>query len=363
MKTTDLAMIFVAILLPIIIVVYVQIATMQKKEEQTLYYTNIINSAIADATYAMKNVEGEDQDVDYGYSGTAEKRVTVNARVAVDTFYKSLYDNFEITGDKTAEDYIKSHIPALGIIDYNGIYIYSLENYINATSNEKEIDYVLKPKRYFTYSYGIKGGNVEEVDDITKSGYSEIVTVIFTMDDYIGVIDDDSVIYWFYLEDEKNNYPLYTVGDSYTYALRDKVIQHLKIKRSEVISKIVSEEMSFAVSNHNLYSDVDYEFTFPAIALSQWEEMIDNVGIIAFLQGINIGNEQLDYVAHGISGLKVSKRFLVSLATTGVSSLNYYHATNNCEVYRTSNKAFTGYYTDKVDAATDGYYPCPTCKP
>ena len=126
---------------------------------------------------------------------------------------------------------------------------------------------------------------------------------------------------------------------------------------------MVSKEMSFAVSNHNLYSDVDYEFTFPTIALSSWEEMVDNVGIIAFFQGINIGNKKLDYVAHGISGLKLSKRFVVSKATEGISSLDYLHSSNECEVYKSSNKAFTGYYKNKVDAATDGYYPCPVCNP
>ena len=53
MKTTDLAMIFVAILIPIVVVVYVDVSFLLKTEEQRLYYTNIINSAINDATYAM----------------------------------------------------------------------------------------------------------------------------------------------------------------------------------------------------------------------------------------------------------------------------------------------------------------------
>lgn len=357
MRTTDLAMIFVAILIPIVVVVYVDVSFLLKKEEQTLYYTNIINSAINDATYAMKNVEGEQQDVDYGYSGISEKRVTVNARVAIETFYESLYDNFEIKGDDTSEDYIKSHIPAVAVVDYNGVYIYSIDNYVDSVSGSDYTDYVLKPKRYFTYSYAIVSGEVVEIDDVTA--YSDAITVIFTMDDYIMVVGDNAVLTGFYLEDDNNNQVLYNSNS----AMRDKVIQHLRIKRSQVISEIVSREMSFAVNNHNLYSDVDYEFTFPTIALSAWEEMVDNVGIIAFLQGINIGNTQLDYVAHGISGLKVSKRYVVSKATDGISSLDYFHYTNECSVYKSSNKSFTGYYMNKVDAATDGYYPCPVCNP
>lgn len=357
MRTTDLAMIFVAILLPIVVVVYVDVAFLLKKEEQTLYYTNIINSAINDATYAMKNVEGEQQDVDYGYSGISEKRVTVNARVAIDTFYKSLYDNFEIKGDQTAEEYIKSHIPAVAIVDYNGVYIYSMDSYTDMETNEKYTDYILKPKRYFTYSYAIEGTEIVDVEDATA--HSNIITVIFTMDDYIMVVGDDAIITGFYIDDDNNNKVLYNNNST----MKQKVIQHLRLKRSQVISDMVSQEMSFAVNNHNLYSDVKYQFTFPTIALSQWEEMVDNVGIIAFLQGINIGNAKLDYVAHGISGLKFNNRYIVSKKTTDISSLDYYHYTNECSIYKESNKAFTGYYTNEIDAATAGYYPCPVCKP
>lgn len=357
MKTTDFALIFVAIIIPVVIVVYVDIAMMLKKEEQTLYYKNIIDSAINDATYAMKNVEG--QDVDYGYSGTTEKRVSVNARVAVEAFYESLYDNFEVNGDMTSEDYIKSYIPAVAILDYNGIYIYSIDEY-TGEDGKSHREYMLKPKRYFTYTYAISDTEQLVLTDEMNKPNCTYYTVIFTMDDYVGLIGEDSVISWVYLDDEKNNDILH---NSNSITLKEKVIQHLKIKRAEVISNIISQEMSFAVSNHNLYSDVDYTFTFPAISLSSWEEMVDNVGIIAFIQGINIGNEKLDYVAHGISGLKLAERYYVSVKTSGVSSLNYYHQTKECKVYMESMKEFTGYYMNKVDAATNGYYPCPVCNP
>lgn len=121
--------------------------------------------------------------------------------------------------------------------------------------------------------------------------------------------------------------------------------------------------MSFAVNNHNLYSNVNYQFVFPAIAISDWEEMVDNVGIIAFVQGINLGNEELNYVAHGISGLKVTKRYYVTKATAGVSAVDYYHSDKECSIYKLSNKPYSGYYMNKIDVATNGYYPCPTCKP
>ena len=57
-------------------------------------------------------------------------------------------------------------------------------------------------------------------------------------------------------------YESFSACPNSNYALREQVIQHLRIKRSQVISDVVSQEMSFAVSNHKLYSEMDYEFVF-----------------------------------------------------------------------------------------------------
>ena len=62
-------------------------------------------------------------------------------------------------------------------------------------------------------------------------------------------------------------------------------------------------------------------------------------------------------------GLKVTTRYVVSKKTTDVSSLDYYHSSDDCSVYKESGTSFTGYYMNEIDAATDGYYPCPVCKP
>ena len=216
MKTTDLAMIFIAIILPIVIVVYVDVSFLLKAEEKKLYYVNIINSAIDDATYAMKSVEGEDFDLDYGYSGLAEKKVAVNANVAVETFFESLYYNFEINGDKTSEDYLKSHVPAMAVIDYNGVYIYSMEAYETIANGKTQVytDHVLKPKRYFSYTYGIRAGKLLPEDSLSNMTDAELsgvqlYSVIFTMDDFIYVINNDGSKTGFYVEDDKNNEALY----------------------------------------------------------------------------------------------------------------------------------------------------------
>ena len=86
MKLTDFALIFVAVFIPIIVMVYVNTSFVVKAEKQEMYYKNIMNSAVTDAVSVMKQVENEDAEVDYGYSGTEDKKVSINVDLAVSTF-------------------------------------------------------------------------------------------------------------------------------------------------------------------------------------------------------------------------------------------------------------------------------------
>ena len=90
MKLTDFALIFIGVTLPIIIIVYVNVSFTIKAEEQEMYYKKIINAALNDASDQMKEVENSDVEIDYGYSGTSNNKISVNSQIAVDTFLNSL---------------------------------------------------------------------------------------------------------------------------------------------------------------------------------------------------------------------------------------------------------------------------------
>ena len=102
MKLTDFALIFVGITLPIMIIVYINVSFTIKAEEQEIYYKKIITAALNDASDQMKEVENSDAEIDSGYSGTSNNKISVNAQVAVDTFLNSLYNNFGIKGSQYA---------------------------------------------------------------------------------------------------------------------------------------------------------------------------------------------------------------------------------------------------------------------
>ena len=192
MKITDFAMIFIAITLPIIIVVYINVSYTIKAEEQEMYYNQLINSAIEDATTEMKQIENEDKGIDYGYSGEEDKKISVNAQVAQRAFFNSLYNNFGIKGNDTAQRYLQLFVPALAIIDYNGVYISSLEEY--ELNGVNVIEHTVKPKKYYTYTYYVLDREDEdklykvvdaELYEKTMGTITSVHTVEFTMDDYI----------------------------------------------------------------------------------------------------------------------------------------------------------------------------------
>ena len=111
MKITDFALIFIAITLPFIIVLYINITFTIKAEEMELYYQNIINVATDDAAYQMKQVESQDKQIDYGYSGDSNKKINVNAQVGVDAFFDSMYNVLQIKGNEAAESYLNLFVP------------------------------------------------------------------------------------------------------------------------------------------------------------------------------------------------------------------------------------------------------------
>ena len=412
MKITDFALIFVGITLPIIITVYVNVSFTIKAEEQEMYYKKIINAALDDASNQMKEVENTDKEIDYGYSGTSDNKISVNAQVGVDTFLNSLYNNFGIKGNDTAENYLQYFIPAIAIIDYNGVQVSSIEEFTE--NGQNVIKHVLKPKKYYSYTYYLCAtpGDVskltytEDYETAVKNGLHSTHIVEFTMDDYIthrgyvykntGDIDEIGVSS-FYISDSKNNSKLVANVDSNASLLQrekdvlPKIISNLQNKRKSVIINSIQDEMEYATNNNNSYASqagIRYNFVFPTLEEGEMESQIQNVGIMALVQGISIGNRYLNVRAYSTSKLTEITRYYLSIPNTdGIYKTKYYldlyHKDKNCPEYRAfaSNKEnvnitpsflFTKQQAASVKAVLkkdntyiqlEGFYPCPVCNP
>ena len=154
MKITDFALVFIAIILPFMLVLYINITFTIKAEEMEMYYQRIISSALDDAAYEMKQVESQDKNIDYGYSDSSYKKINVNAQVGVNSFFESMYNTLGIKGNSVAESYFDLFVPAVAVIEYDGVRISKNET-VTANDGTSSVQRVLKPKRYFTYTYSI----------------------------------------------------------------------------------------------------------------------------------------------------------------------------------------------------------------
>lgn len=400
MKLTDFALIFVAVFLPIVVIVYVNTSFVVKSEKQEMYYKNLMNSAISDAVSAMKHIENENVDIDYGYSGIVDKKVSINSKTAIDTFYSSLANNFNIANNELSLARLKMYIPVVAILDYDGIYIHSAEQ-----DESGDTYFITKPKVYYTYSYiivkeynAVNGStnftfkSLDDVEDISTEQIvdNRIYEINFTMDDYIYLkiyrLDSSNKITEieysknFYLTDSSNNGQLvYTnlVASGKRTILKSQIIEHLESIKARTIATIAMKEISYAVNKHNTYAEqagITYNFNFSVESDSAWYETMDGIGMIAIIQGISLGNRYLNYKAYSASDLIATKKYYVSKGVTiegkdlAYLGRNLYHISDKCNAYleyinSTTEKLIPSFYSNKAEAATQGYYPCPICKP
>ncbi len=61
--------------------------------------------------------------------------------------------------------------------------------------------------------------------------------------------------------------------------------------RLAVIRYSIEKNLSIAIANYNNYTDVKTNFQMPKLQEDEWTRIINNVSIISFLQGLNIGGK------------------------------------------------------------------------
>lgn len=413
MKITDLALVFIGIILPIIIVVYINVSFTIKAQEQEMYYQNIIDIAAQDAANQMKEVENDDSNVDYGYSGVDNQKISVNAQIAVDTFLNNLYNNFNIKGNEAAQKYLQLFVPAIAIIDYDGVQISSVESSKDMTDTEVQsgkintynsdwsvTKHVLKPKRYYTYTYsiiregGASGIEYKMVDGISSNpnavSYHEIE---FTMDDYLTHRQyekndtKESQPESFYLTDGKYNDSLVSgiraSEASNAASFKQEVIQKLSSKREDTIANTLIKEMTYATNANNSYArsaGITYNFSFPTTTHEELYGTIKNIGFMAFVQGLSVGTKYLNTKAYGLNNLGLATRYYFTIPNIDSKyKLNLYHKDTTCPEYVVSKVddispryAITkqqaasmkvGCTINDIELTFQGFYPCPICSP
>lgn len=319
MKITDLAILFVIIVLPFNLINYLKIGDVKSSSFRTIEINRILDTAIQDGTAKLVEVG-------------ANNRVIINKERAVQAFFNSLYVNFDVLDNSVLQRKISGYVPVIVIVDYDGYYVISQETYKNSDSYS-EIKHVWKPKKMFSYS-------------------DDIYVYTFTLDDHITVYNTlTKAFYKGDYHDLKGKFASNVIND-------DTFFQ--QIRRKTIIENIKGD-VNYCINKHNdiaLKYGITYHFSVPSISNEDWYRTINDVGMLAFFQGLPISTSGERFNSFALGGARIVKgpKYYVEVnATTGVK---HYHR-ESCTILTTMDTVLNS----RQECAKNGYFPCIVCNP
>ncbi|TCZ77231.1 hypothetical protein E0485_12300 [Paenibacillus albiflavus] len=319
MKITNLAIIFILIIFPFTYIQNSQLKSQQTAQQTEQLYDTYLSAAVQDAAAVLRFNEKQQYEATY----ESIKKLRANKEQAVEAFLRTLYTNFSITDDPVSQQVLAAYIPVILVIDYDGYYIYSAEEYKNV-NQEPEVKHVWKPKKF--YSYVDQAGN----------------SLSFTLDTYVYAYDR--------VNKQWSKGFQADLAASTRIPLLKKPEEFDQIRRSTIVNSI-QQDLAYYINQHNTYArhyGITYTFTLPLISEEEWTNTINDMGVIAFIQGIPIGAKYYNNYALGGSRL-LKKPVIYGAIRDGVKI--YYRS--SCNYTDTIVETFTS----EIDAAKKGYFP------
>lgn len=131
-------------------------------------------------------------------------------------------------------------------------------------------------------------------------------------------------------------------------------------QRLAVIRYSIEKNLSIAIANYNNYTDVSTNFQMPQLKEDEWEQIINNVSIISFMQGLSIGGKV--YNGYSIVTNTKTEEVVNTDAIYLTTSDGYYHRATDTDL---TGLTVTGAYFNidfERKSATNGanaiyYYP------
>jgi hypothetical protein len=316
MKITNFGIIFILIIIPFMLFSHFEIRKETVSNFQNRSYDNIVEKALSDASEALI------MDVDVN----RDNRIEINKDYAIETFFKTLSLSFGYK-DIIDIEYLKSYVPIIIIIDYDGIYTYSVEKY-NALSGEILIKHVLHEKKYFTYTEG-----------------NNIITLYLDGSYKVLSLTKNRTFYGTYDE-------LKAIAISIFFDNTEAEIEEL---RNKIVVDLISNEL-LKINDHNTFAEINgvkYDFFIPDTKYDLDTNTIDNIGIIASIQGFPKANGKYNNFSVAINAIKERQRILG------------YNDAGKLVYHEEGCPGITGIlievFDSKKEAAQNGYYPDYEC--
>jgi hypothetical protein len=315
-----LAILFTFILLPFFIGNNINVTHNRQNLILETRYNHAIDTATQDAAKALITNASQSSEAQY----ESLKKLRINQVEAVQTFLNSMYLNFRVFDHKIGQGVIQSYVPLILIVAYDGYYVYYMDEYTNS-KGEMELTHVWSPKK--PYAHADQYGN----------------TFGFTLDDFVTV-NRNSDQKWF--EGFRGEISV-TAG---VPLLRDAKTFD-QVRRGSIVNAI-QQDLEFYINKYNNFAKkygVAYTFTLPLISQEEWNNTVNDVGVLSFVQGIPMGTKY--YNNYALGGSRVVKKPVYNGIIA--NGRKYYYSQNACTSSFTTIEVFT---TEK-DAAASGYIP------
>jgi hypothetical protein len=319
MKIINWAIVLVLILFPFFVVNRMEAKAQRITLLTELRYDAALDTAVDDAAWALLINVNQQQEARYD----SAKRVRVNKEEAINTFYRTLYMNFGISSDPVAQGVLNRYIPVVVVIGYDGFYVYAEEEFTNA-AGETEVHPVWGQKK--PYAYADRQGN----------------SLSFTLDDYITAYEAGTRTWREGLRGEMvtgSNIPL----------LQD--LDVFEATRRNTIVNAIQSELAYRINRHNQWVSrigMSYTFTLPVISQEEWNNTVNDIGVLAFVQGIPMGSKR--YNNYSLGGSRVVRKPVIIGAMNGNRKVYY---RNNCPYAYPVQETFPS----EQAAAQKGYSP------
>ncbi|GAB6990064.1 sirohydrochlorin chelatase family protein [Paenibacillus pini] len=327
MKITDFSVLFVIIIVPIFLISGYHVKEERHKQQVELKYTSALRTAVQDAGSALNMNEKQELEAGYGSS----KFFRANKELALEMLYRTLYINLGIEEDRSAQQMLNTYIPAIVVIDYDGFYTLAEEE-ISAPNGEVVVRPMWGAKK--PYAYTDSSGNI----------------IHFTLDRYMEAFEASTNEWLKGLQDDvKDRTSISLLNDSEVYE---------QVRRISIV-KSIQTDLAATINRHNQWADrngVSYNFTLPTISAEEWNNTINDIGIMAFIQGMPIGDTYLNNYALG--GGRLVKSPVIHAGIDLITGIKYFYRTG-CSYSLTNALTSEETFTSAKEAALHGYFETP----
>lgn len=247
--------------------------------------------------YSCRYSNGSDYDVTITYS--LDNYIQIQGYVQDGGTKKTVSKYGYVLGDVKVNE-------TTGTVTYNGITIdqeQSLEEKIcyidtNGIFKEQTLRYIKKNgTKYYTDGskvFSVLNGkaiiqsmSVSEVYNNANAieYYKEAYELQKFIKKYLKDLGTDDII-------DKTGNEYYDVGNQiFDFNNIESEQSNFNTHRIDVIKNAIERNLAIAIDNFNNYSPITTNFQMPRLTDEEWDKIMNNISIISFLQGINIGGK------------------------------------------------------------------------